>query len=304
MKTREISSLSEYLKTIEELKKDYCCGTPFSQFAFRGLSNSNYRLIPSLFRKQCDRVHRDDGTEQEIENCAYLSFGNEKEILQFFILDAVRYVDIETNDFARWVEYAQHYGVPTRLLDWSNNPLTALYFACRDELTLDGKVWLLHQGNYNTLWRQCISEEYRTKTIRDIISELIEDKHIEGKPSINIKFPILYIPYYIDFRMCTQDSLFMVWGTELGSLEDLLEDEKYYMEYTESETPLRVRDERQESAMLFEFFIPHHVKQALLRELDLVGVNEKSLFPGLDGIGRYVEQKYHSNYDEAVETIL
>ena len=42
-------------------------------------------------------------------------------------------------------------------------------------------------------------------------------------------------------------------------------------------------------------------KQPLLRELDMVGINEKTLFPGLDGIGRYMERKFRFDYNEAVE---
>ena len=44
-------------------------------------------------------------------------------------------------------------------------------------------------------------------------------------------------------------------------------------------------------------------KQTLMRELDSVGINEKTLFPGLDGIGRYVEQRFRFNYNEAMQCL-
>lgn len=40
-----------------------------------------------------------------------------------------------------------------------------------------------------------------------------------------------------------------------------------------------------------------------MRELDSVGINEKTLFPGLDGIGRYVEQRFRFNYNEAMQCL-
>ncbi len=41
---------------------------------------------------------------------------------------------------------AQHFGMPTRLLDWSWNPLTALFFACFDEPRKDGFVYAMNAG--------------------------------------------------------------------------------------------------------------------------------------------------------------
>jgi len=39
-------------------------------------------------------------------------------------------------------------------------------------------------------------------------------------------------------------------------------------------------------------------QQSILRQFDMMGINEKTLFPGLDGIGRYIEAKYRFDYDE------
>ena len=70
-------------------------------------------------------------------------------ILENFIQDASAYIlQYDTNNYIRWLELAQHYGVPTRLLDWTENALIALYFACESNKNCDAVVWMLHKNNY------------------------------------------------------------------------------------------------------------------------------------------------------------
>ena len=64
---------------------------------------------------------------------------------------------------------------------------------------------------------------------------------------------------------------------------------------------VRSYGQHEQEALLFSFLIYADRKQPLLRGLDMVGINEKTLFPGLDGIGRYVERKFRFDYNEAVE---
>mgnify|MGYP004648229223 CR=1 FL=1 len=289
--TKYISSLSEYLHVIEVLRFHYP-NTPLLQnpaadtFLFRGLPNSSYSLLPTILRS-----YKYGFKDHIVENELYTAWANELEILKSFICEASAYLKIPATNYCQWLEYAQHYGVPTRLLDWTSNPLVALFFACRSNHAADAKVWILHQNNYRNFLRANISAP-EGKTISQIIGNLLAN-------TSSIKFPFIYTPYYVDTRMSAQSSYFMVWGTEKVALDNVLSSEARNMQFKENNDS-RTYGTHEGDALSFIVYIHADQKQPLLRELDSAGVNEKTLFPGLDGIGRDIEQKYRFVYDETV----
>lgn len=293
-----ISSLSDYLGAIERLKTYYPTGimtnNPIStSFLYRGLADKTYHLLPGIFRK-----HIALDKELEIVNDKYLTWANETEILRAFIHEASAHLSIPSNNLSQWLEYAQHYGVPTRLLDWSKNPLVALYFCCKDQGERDGAVWLLHVGNYSRFVSRKLAErdDRGFKTAHMAIQELLDgNSHYE--------YPILYTPYYVDMRMSAQGSYFMVWGTQRKPLEDLLLSDDTRMKLPEKDNGSRTYGIHETTALLFRFIIYADRKQPILHELNTVGINEKTLFPGLDGVGRYIERQYRFDYNELVENI-
>jgi len=295
MNTKSISSLSQYIHAIERLKTLYPSGMILNNpvvytFLYRGLSVSSYELIPSVFRKTEDNIGG-----RVITNDKYLAWTDEKSLLFSFIHEASGILNIPTNDLLKWTEYAQHYGVPTRFLDWSSNPLVALYFACKENTSKDGVVWMLHGTNYRRFIgkTQHIPDE---KTVKEIITELLNNDQ-------GIEYPILYTPYYVDSRMSAQKSFFLVWGSKKDSLEKLLQDENLFMDLPENDNGVRLYGEAQQKDILFKFIIPSDRKQIMIHELDSVGINEKTLFPGLDGVGRYVERQYRFDYKETISQL-
>ena len=293
-----ISSLSDYLSAIENLKTYYPTGmimnNPTStSFLYRGLSDKDYQLLPGIFRKH---ITLQDG--HEIVNDKYLAWADEMNILRAFIHEASAYLTIPSDDLGHWLEYAQHYGVPTRLLDWSKNPLVALYFCCKDQCDRDGTVWLLHAKNYARFVRSKFAEQnnQEIKTAYMAIQGLLNG-------NLHCEYPILYTPYYVDMRMSAQGSYFMIWGTQRKPLEYLLNSEETKMDLPEKENRIRAYGTHEITALLFRFIVLADRKQSILHELDTVGINEKTLFPGLDGIGRYIERQYRFDYLEAVENM-
>lgn len=241
-------------------------------FIYRGHSDENYKLIPGVLRYEVIN----DG--KSLRSC-FSTF--EFDILNDFIAESNRFVNsIDSNDYKGWLEIAQHYGVPTRLLDFTENPLISLYFACVHNLDKDGVVWLINEYAFN----QIIANNYGPMLIKDlmfIINSIITNEILMPQGISKYEYPLIYKPYYREERMNLQSSLFMLWGHNQRELEELMP--KNYMNLDSIPNP---------ESIMGKIKIPREEKQNILAQLNMMGINEKSIYPGLDGIGKYIRKKY------------
>ena len=105
---------------------------------FRGVSSSNYKLIPSVGR-YIDLYLSSGKTKTELLN-------HEKFSLDIFERESSAYLGKSPINKWEIMVIAQHHGLPTRLLDWSHNPLVALYFAVKKCDENDAAVYVLPAG--------------------------------------------------------------------------------------------------------------------------------------------------------------
>ena len=97
---------------------------------FRGHGTADWRLIPSVYR---------DGVR---------GISDDERLIEWQRL-AARFASPLPRNRIEWLVLAQHYGIPTPLLDWTTNPLIALYFACCDEPQADGIVWSVSEAAFD-----------------------------------------------------------------------------------------------------------------------------------------------------------
>jgi len=99
---------------------------------FRGVSRTSFSLTPSIGR----RPH--SATPLQI---------SEQRLLDRFKREVRPYLSFQPSDDWEWLAIAQHHGVPTRLIDWSETPLIAAYFAVWDHDDSSGGVYVVRQPN-------------------------------------------------------------------------------------------------------------------------------------------------------------
>ncbi len=92
-------------------------------------------------------------------------------------------------------------------------------------------------------------------------------------------YPWIYKPHYREERMHLQESIFMLWGSYQGAFTANIS-EKEYMSTGIVENA--------DGGVLCSILIPAGNKKELLNALHSCGVNEKFIYPGLDGIGKYI----------------
>lgn len=291
-----IASVTDFLTIIKALKKQYSNAVMFdnpikANFIYRGMENKEYDLRPSIFREtQNDRVI----------NKRYTEYSSELNILRQFIQEASVFLkEPIVNNYGKWAEIAQHYGAPTRFLDWTSNPLVALYFACDSNSSADAVVWLCHVENFYKVESNKNSDLVpNNRSNMEIINDLITHDGQKENKTILPQYPVMYLPYYRDARMTAQCSYFMVWGTNHNSLEEMITEENY-MKCSKCPKGMSYTVYSEEKCV-FKVYINHSDKQNIMRELDMMGINTKTLFPGLDGIGKYIERRYRFDYGELV----
>jgi hypothetical protein len=132
--------MRKYLKSREEGKPKVFEVSRLDQFVdlaiyfdpkviFRG-QTKDWPLVPSIGR--------------DIERSHFP--WEEKEALEEFTREAILYLNYVPKNPWEWLAIAQHNRLPTRLLDWTKNPLAALWFAVKDPAIDNnpGVVWVLH----------------------------------------------------------------------------------------------------------------------------------------------------------------
>ncbi len=282
MSVRTISSISEYVEFICEesskisgklLLKDM-------ELLFRGQSNKDYKLIPAIGRNRSS-------------SCNCTIFNDERNLIE---MAKFRLPDVFRNDMLpiELLALLQHHGIPTRLLDITENPLVALYFACNKDENEDGEVIVFKNKNSdvgNAPVVNAIADSYRfSRGTWNHLSLFYGDVKkqtyfLEQSQGLDIIFEsdvaggewivkccekILYIYAPIrTMRQQIQQGRYILFPNHI--------DYKVYneaaFEWIIDEIP------KDHTDIVLRVIIPKELKKQILKDLGLLGIKEGFLFP-------------------------
>ena len=174
-----------------------------------------------------------------------------------------------------WLSLAQHHSLPTRLLDWSYSPLVALHFAtaARTEMDQDGTVWMVDFRKTNGFlprqFRKALDEAGSDVFTTDLLAQVTPD--LAALDGLGEPVLLFLEPPSLDARIVNQFALFSLLSSAEADLESWL---------TAHEGVAR------------RLVIPAALKWEVRDKLDQANITERVLFPGLDGLSRWLARYY------------
>lgn len=175
-----------------------------------------------------------------------------------------------------WMALAQHHGLPTRMLDWTYSPYVALHFVT-DTLSsfkYDGEVWSVNfvetnralPASLRALLRDEGSDVFTGEMLSQVAASLESFDALAKDP-----FVLFLEPPSVDDRIVNQSALFSIMSDPHARLHEWLEAH-----------PNAVR----------RIIVPSALKWEVRDKLDQANISERVLFPGLDGLSRWLKRYY------------
>ncbi len=234
-----------------------------SSYFYRGVPDANFSLTTSLKR-----------------NCYDAAPVLEGAILRNFTKYAI--IEDPTLESSIWKQMiiGQHHGLPTRLLDWTHSSLVALNFATtEDDFGMldkrDCAVWRIDARELNKYlpqkYKDALDAErtfvFSVKTLDSVVSSLKDYDEDMGNQSF-----VCLEPPSVDQRIINQYSFFTVIPSGIGNISEFLQ-----------ESPVET----------IKYVINKSLRWQLRDILDQFNVNERIIYPGLDGLSRWIARHYY-----------
>ncbi len=229
-----------------------------SHYVYKGLTNASYGLTTSLNRLGGDYA------------------AVERHLLRNFRKYAQR-SDIGSDSLWSWLALGQHHGLPTRLLDWTYSPFVALHFAT-DSTHYQGEDSIVccvdfvqaHQLLPSKLRRALQEEGSDVWTLEMLNSEI---PSLEALNELGTRGDLLmfFEPPSVDQRIVNQYALFSVLTDPSICLDEWLRDHP---------------------EMFKRILVPASLRPEVRDKLDQANINERVLFPGLDGLCAWLKRHY------------
>jgi hypothetical protein len=227
-----------------------------SGYVYRGLEDHSYDLTSTLNRLGESHL--------------------EKHLLRNFRKYSHKQIKSEYTSIWNWLALAQHHGLPTRLLDWTYSPYVALHFATADfnRYGQDGAIWAVNYVDSKRYLPDQLSLIIEREGSHIFTAEMLE-RAVQSLPGLGqLKredFALFFEPPSIDDRIVNQYAVFSMMSNPNSIISQWLQG-------------LEVR--------YFKIIIPARLKWEIRDKLDQSNINERVLFPGLDGLATWLKRHY------------
>lgn len=270
----KVRTLAEFTKATESILTSALTSNPaFEGNWYRGVGNATFGLRPSLFRHPVL-----DSIEELLKT--------EYRMLEDFQRQSVLHTEAmgsTTGDAElRTLFYMQHYGVPTRLLDWSTNPFIALYFALTNANTEGGEdaaVWVLNPTVWNSIaLKQRNHGDAGALSSQQAVTSHGPRKLFEGDVFAPAAMSTLFEQAACcrgisnNARMFAQRGVFSIFGKSLKGMEEQFAEFKYPAD------------------ALIKITIPNDVTAVLLTLLLKLGYTDSVSYPDLTGLAMEIKR--------------
>lgn len=263
-KEEKPNSLPEFFEIVEK----YQTGVGQSLW-YRGCGRSSYQLLPSLYR------HLKAKTPELLSDL-------ERQLMTRFRQRSLPYLTRSLTDDWDTLFFMQHHGVPTRLLDWTENPLIALHFALMGApatISANGNitfressaVWILDPIMWN---RHALSHQSFDGGVLTPGDESLNGYKPTPTFSGMNKYPVALYGAHNSPRIVAQQGVFTIFGQHSIPMEEVYEQEGF-----PSECLLRITLKSQAIK---------GIRTSLLKH----GITESVVFPDLEGLAREIKRIY------------
>lgn len=258
MRVVEVSSVDQLLQSINELP---------NSFLYRGQASADWSLESSLERIIGAKWSAD--TAQRFEEYSLAQFKS-----KFHLYDRE---NTEPGSKLAWLSLMQHYGVPTRLLDFTESPYVALYFALESYSPQSGNSFSLYAIDYSAILEKSITY-IRSKDIEfkeDRSSVFDKQDEIFEKVVDRFSYDIAWVaePKLLNARLDRQAGSFLLTGNRALRIEEVLASTLYAQ------------------VSKFKYVIPAELYTGVFALLRKMNITSKSLYGDLDGLARAIRMQ-------------
>ena len=235
-----------------------------SPYIYRGMSDSSFKMYTSLSR-----------------NCKNLQKQLEPAILENFAKYAVNEEPEIGKSVWRQMILGQHYGLPTRLLDWSQSALVGLNFAMTEDNLEDMDkhdcmVWRINMSEMVDLlpddYKRAVNRKHSTIYTVELLKEMTGNSLRQYDEDMGGKAMVIIEPPSLNQRIINQHSFFAVVPLEIVDIEEFLD------EYTNDTV---------------KYVIGKNLRWRVRDMLDQLNMSERIVYPGLDGLSKWIARHYY-----------